>query len=184
MAGRNWPISMTSCSVPPRISRMLLALATAALHDADVDDDALVGVEMAVVDQGLERRVRVAGRRRHALDDGAEHLLDADAGLAAGAQHLAGSMPRACSISAMTSSGRAMGRSILLSTGTMVRFALHRQVGVGDGLGLHALEGIDEQDDALAGGEAARDFVVEIDVAGRVDQVQFVVLAVDVRGRW
>ena len=94
-----------------------------------------------------------------------------------------GSMPRAGSISAMTSSGRAMGRSILLSTGTMVRSALHGQEGVGDGLGLHALEGIDEQDDALAGGEAARDFVVEIDVAGRVDQVQLVVLALVARSR-
>ena len=58
---------------------------------------------------------------------------------------------------------------------------LHRQIGVGDGLGLHALEGIDQQDGALAGGEAARDLVAEIDVAGRVDQVQLVDLAVGVR---
>ena len=88
-----------------------------------------------------------------------------------------GSMPRAGCISAMTSSGRAMGRSILLSTGTMVRSLSMARIGVGDGLGLHALEGVDQQDDALAGGQAARHLVVEIDVAGRVDQVQLVVLA-------
>ena len=87
-------------------------------------------------------------------------------------------MPSAVSISAMTSSGRAIGRSILLSTGTMVRSCFHRQEGVGDGLGLHALEGIDEQDGPLAGGQAARHLVAEIDVAGRVDQVQLVLLAV------
>ena len=54
---------------------------------------------------------------------------------------------------------------------------LHRQEGVGDGLGLHALEGIDEQDGPFAGGQAARHLVVEIDVAGRVDQVQLVASA-------
>src|SRR5262249_44714102 len=56
------------------------------------------------------------------------------------------------------------------------QFALHRQVGVGDCLGLYALEGIDEQNDALAGGEAARYLVTEIDVAGCVDEVQLVLL--------
>ena len=65
----------------------------------------------------------------------------------------------------------------------MVRSCFHGQEGVGDRLGLHALEGIDEQDGALAGGEAARHFVVEIDVAGRIDQVQLVGLALVARGR-
>ena len=36
----------------------LLPFASRPFHDADVDDDALVGVEVAVVDEGLERRVR------------------------------------------------------------------------------------------------------------------------------
>ena len=74
----------------------------------------------------------------------------------------------------MTTSGRAVGRSILLSTGTMVRLFSMARIGVGDGLGLHALKGIDEKDDPFARGQAARDFVAEIDVAGRVDQVELV----------
>ena len=53
-----------------------------------------------------------------------------------------------------------------------------RRVGVGDGLGLDALGGVDDQQRALAGGEAARDLVGEVDVTGRVDQVQVVGLAV------
>ena len=65
------------------------------------------------------------------------------------------------------------------------QIAFHRQVRVGDGLGLHALERIDEQDDPFARGQAARDFVAEIDVARRVDQIEFVALAVRWRrDRW
>ena len=51
---------------------------------------------------------------------------------------------------------------------------LDRQVGVGDGLRLDALGGVDDEQRALAGGEAARDLVGEVDVAGGVDQVQVV----------
>ena len=54
-----------------------------------------------------------------------------------------------------------------------------RRVGVRNGLRLNALRGIDKEDRPLAGGEAARDLVMEIDVAGGVDQVQLVGLAVE-----
>ena len=49
------------------------------------------------------------------------------------------------------------------------------QVGVGQGLGLDALGGVDDQEGAVAGGQAARDLVGEIDVAGGVDEVEDVV---------
>src|SRR5262249_33682635 len=55
---------------------------------------------------------------------------------------------------------------------------LQGEVDVRHGLRLHALRGIDHQDGALAGRQAARDLVREVHVAGRVDQVQHVVLAV------
>ena len=51
---------------------------------------------------------------------------------------------------------------------------LDRRVGVGDGLRLDSLRGVDDEQRPLAGGEAARDLVGEVDVAGRVDQVQVV----------
>jgi len=53
-----------------------------------------------------------------------------------------------------------------------------RQIGVGHGLRLHALRRVHEQHGALAGSEAARDLVGEVDVAGRVDKVELVLLAV------
>ena len=55
------------------------------------------------------------------------------------------------------------------------------EIGIGERLGFDALRGIDDEQRAFAGGEGARDFVREVDVAGRVDQVELVGLAV-VRG--
>ena len=87
-------------------------------------------------------------------------------------------MPMISSISLMTLSGSADGRSILLSTGTTSSPCSMRGVAVGDALRLDALRRIDHQQRAFAGGQAARDFVGEVDVAGGVDQVQLVALAV------
>ena len=70
------------------------------------------------------------------------------------------------------------GRSILLSTGMIFQIDIDRRIGVGDRLSLHALKRIDQQQRPFTGREAARDFVVKVDVARRVDQVQFVDLAV------
>ncbi|OPZ73152.1 MAG: hypothetical protein BWY83_00249 [bacterium ADurb.Bin478] len=46
------------------------------------------------------------------------------------------------------------------------------QVQVGDGLRFNALRGIDDQQCALAGGQAARHLIGEIHVARRVDEVE------------
>ncbi len=130
---------------------------------------------MAVVNEGPQRIVRLARRRRHALDDRLEHLLDANR--------------RSCRWRAARRRLDAEGLLHLGHDGVgpgdrqidLVehrhdgQVVLHRQIRIGDRLGLHALKRIDQQDDALAGGEAARDLVAEIDVAGRVDQVQLVV---------
>jgi hypothetical protein len=55
---------------------------------------------------------------------------------------------------------------------------IQRGVAVGDGLGFHALGGVDHQQRAFAGRQRTRDFIAEVDVAGGVDQVQVVDLAV------
>jgi len=53
-----------------------------------------------------------------------------------------------------------------------------REIGVGERLRLDALRGVDDQERSFAGGKAARDLVGEIDVAGGVDEVELVRLAV------
>ena len=57
-----------------------------------------------------------------------------------------------------------------------------RELGVGERLRLDALRRVDHQHRALAGRERARDLVGEVDVAGRVDQVQHVVAGRRARG--
>ena len=56
---------------------------------------------------------------------------------------------------------------------------LHRQVAVGQRLGLDALRGVDHQDHALARRQAAADLVAEVDVARGVDEVEGVALPID-----
>lgn len=51
------------------------------------------------------------------------------------------------------------------------------EVEVGHGLGLDALRGVDEEEGAAAAGVGAGDFGTEVDVAGRVDEVEEVVFA-------
>ena len=55
---------------------------------------------------------------------------------------------------------------------------LHGKIGVGQGLGLHALGGIHHQHGALTGRQGPGDFIVEVHVARRIDQVQLIELPV------
>jgi hypothetical protein len=66
----------------------------------------------------------------------------------------------------------------LVQAGNQLQARLDRQVGVGDGLRLDALRRVDHQQRALAGRQRARDLIGEVDVTGRVDQMQLVGLAV------
>ena len=80
--------------------------------------------------------------------------------------------PSTCSISSATSIGSGGGQVDLVDDGDDLQARLDGGVGVGDGLGLHALGGIDDQDRPFAGLQGLLHFVVEIHVAGRVDEVE------------
>ncbi len=54
----------------------------------------------------------------------------------------------------------------------------HREIKVSDGLRLHALGCIDEQQDTFAGGQSAGYFVGEVDVSRGIDQVEDVVVSI------
>ena len=88
-------------------------------------------------------------------------------------------MPSTCSISAGVAVGLGRGQVDLVERGDDLEVVLEGQVAVGQGLGLDALGGVDEQDHALAGGQRPRHLVAEVDVAGRVDEVEDVVLPVE-----
>ena len=48
------------------------------------------------------------------------------------------------------------------------------EVDVGDGLRLHPLRGVDQQQSAFAGAERTGDLIGEVDVSGRVDEIEFI----------
>ena len=74
--------------------------------------------------------------------------------------------------------GLGAGQVDLVQARDQLEAGVDREVGVGERLGLDALRGVDDEQRALAGGQRAADLVGEVDVAGRVDEVQLVGLAV------
>ena len=88
------------------------------------------------------------------------------------------SRPITSSICCFTRSGSAAGQVDLVEDRHDLVVRLDRLIDIGQRLRLDALAGVDDQQAALAGGEAAADLVGEVDVAGRVHQVEFVGLAV------
>ncbi len=55
---------------------------------------------------------------------------------------------------------------------------VHGEVGVGERLRLDALRGVDEEQGAFAGRQRARHLVREVDMPGRIDQVELVILSI------
>ena len=157
---------------------LLADLRSVAVDDADVGDDAPVVVVLRVEDQGPQRRVGSPGGGgiRSMM---ARKTLGRRPGpvLALTARTSLGSMPRIVLDLLADLVGPGGLHVDLVQDRDDRQVAVDRRVGVGDGLRLDPLRGVDQQDRPLAGGQAPRDLVVEVDVAGRVDQVQLVLLA-------
>ena len=151
----------------------------AAVHHPDRADDAAVLVVLAVEDQRLQRCVGVALRRGNPLADSVEQLVDALAGLCRDAQDVFGRNAEHRLDLHRIAVGIGGRQVDLVQRGDDLEVVLHRQVAVGQRLGLDPLGGVDDQHDALAGRQAAADLVAEVDVTGRVDEVQRVALPVD-----
>ena len=86
------------------------------------------------------------------------------------------SRPMISSICRCASSGCAPGQVDLVDDRDDLEVVLDRQIGVRQRLRLDALRRVHEQQRAFAGGERARHLVRKIDVPGRVDEVQHVLL--------
>ena len=164
--------------LPLRHQPDLRALPQRAFEHPRDDDDAAIRVVPRVEDQRLQRRRRVAFRRRQAMDHRFEHLGDADALFRARqngarsveADDLLDLPPRLFGLGA--------GQIDLVDDGNDLEVVLDREIGVRERLRFDALRRIDEQQRALARGQRPRDFVREIDVPRRVDQVEDVGLPV------
>jgi hypothetical protein len=149
-----------------------------AVHDAQIDDRAAVGVVLAVEDEALERGLAVALGRGDALHDHLEHRVDVDAVFGGDLGRVHGRQADDVLDLVLDLLGSGRGEIDLVDDGQHLEIVVDGEVGVGERLGLDALGGVDDEHRALAGGEAARDLVVEVDVARRVDEIQDVVLPV------
>ena len=155
-----------------------VALLQAAVDDAHQHDDAEIEVVPAVDQQRLERRVAVALGGGEAGDDRLQHLGHVQAGLGRNADRVRGIEPDHV-LDLLLHLLDLGGRQVdLVEHRHDLVAGVDRVIDVGERLRLDALRGIDHQQRALAGGERAVHLIGEIDVPGRVDQVEDVVLAV------
>ncbi len=153
-------------------------LRTRAVHDADIGDRAAILVVHRVEHHRLQCGVGIARRRRHALEDGFKYCFAIEAGLGAAPDHFIG-VDRQRVFDFFFDLVDAGVREIdLVDHGDDRQVVLHCSVRVGDRLGFHALERIDQQQSAFAADERARYFVMEIDVAGRIDEIELVLLPI------
>jgi hypothetical protein len=107
-------------------------------------------------------------------DHGVEHVLDADAALGAGQHRLARVETDHFLDLGLDLFRLGGGQVDLVDDGHDLVVVLDRLIDVGQRLRFHALRRVHHQQRAFAGGQAAADLVGEVDVAGRVHQVQFV----------
>lgn len=146
--------------------------------DADVGNNAAKLIVKGIEDGSAEETVGVFDGWGDEFDDGFEDLLDADAHLGGGGDGVF-SGDREDFLELLTAAWDVGGGEVdFIEDGDDGEFLLHGEVHVGHGLGFDALGGIDDEDGAFARGEGAGDLVGEVDVPGRVEEVELVGLPV------
>ena len=149
-----------------------------AFHDATLENHAAIAIEMGVEDQRFQRRGRVALGTRQLPHDSCEHVVNALAGLGGNGDRLERIQPQ-IRVDLLAHALDVRGRQIdLIDHRQQFQIIIQGQVEVGDRLRLDPLGSIDHNQRAFAGHEGTPHFVRKIDVPGRVDEIQQVVLAV------
>ena len=154
-------------------------------HEPHVGDRSSVVVVVGIEHHGLE--VSCWGSRwgRDAFDDGRKEFIDSDASFSGAFDDF-----RRVDPEDMVHFGGDFIDSGVVEVDFVddrndFQVVVHGRIGVGDGLGFDALEGIDQEQGSFAAGQRAGDFVLEVDVAGGIDEVQLVEQAfVDVPERY
>ena len=149
-----------------------LALFHHAVDDPDQHHDAEIDVVPAVDQQRLQRGVAVALRRRQPVDDGFQHVVDAEAGLGRNHHRVGGIDADHVLDLLLDLVGFGGGQVDLVEDRHDLVAGVERMIDVGERLRLDALAGIDHQQRAFAGRQRPRDLIGEVDMAGRVDQVE------------
>src|SRR5690606_12335157 len=131
-----------------------------------------------VVDERAQGSPPVTLGRRDEVDHGLQDLLHADPVLGGGHDG-DGGVEADDLLDLLLDLFRVCGREVdLVDDRDDLQIVFQGHVDVREGLRLNPLGGIHHQQGALTGGEGPRDLVREVDVAGRVNQVEHVRLTV------
>ena len=139
---------------------------------ADKNDNAQIRVIPAVDQHRFQRGVTVAFGRRQFLHNRFERFLDADAGFGGDLDRVGG--VDADDILDLFGNAVTFGRGQvdLVEDGHDFVIRVDGLVDVGERLRLHPLGAVDDQKRAFDRAHGAGDLVSEVDVAGRVDEVE------------
>ena len=155
-----------------------LALLQRAVENAHEHDDAEIGVVPAIDQQRLERRLFVALRRRQAGDDRLQNVGNADAGLGRNQHRLRGVEADHLLDLLLDALGLGGRKVDLVEDGHDLVAGVDRLIDIGERLRLDALRGVDDEQRPLAGLQRARHLIGEVDMAGRVHQIENIVFSV------
>ena len=112
------------------------------------------------------------------MHDGFQHLVHALAGFGAHRDGIGSIQADRLLDSLLRAQNVGRWQVDLVDHGDDFESVMDGQVGIGQGLRLHALAGVHYQQRALARSQRARDLIAEVHVAGGVDQVELVGVAV------
>ena len=149
-----------------------VVLAERPLGHPNVNDHALVDVVVRVEDETLNRPVRITLRRRDPGHERLEDLHHARAILGRCEQDLL-ARHRQDAFQLLDDHVHLRRRQVdLVDDRDDRQILLEREVDVGQRLGLDPLSRVHHEDRALARLERPADFVAEVDVSGRVDEIE------------
>ena len=149
-----------------------------SLLDAGVDDDAPVGIVLAVEDQRLQWRVPFPGGGGDVPDNHLQNGGDVDAIFGGNFGGVLGGDADDVLNFRFHLSRTGGGQVDFIDDGQDFQPGVDGEIGIGESLGFHALGGVHHQNRALAGGKAPGDLVVEVHVTRGVDQIQDILFAV------
>ena len=161
-----------------RFDQHLVALLDAAMLDAHQRYHTEIVVKPGIDDQSLQRRFDLAFRRGNGLDQRLQHVLNTNTALGRTGDCVSCIDTDDALDLALDPLGLSLRQIDLVENRHDLQALFDRCVAVGYRLRLDTLSGIHHQQCAFAGGQRAADFVVKVNVAGRVDKVELIGFAI------
>ena len=154
----------------------LISLAEHTVRNLEIGNNSTERIEYRVEDERLQGSLLVAHRVRHTLHDGLQDFLHTHARLSRCADNLFALASEQVHDFVLHLVGHGTVHVTLVHHGDDFQVVLQRHVEVAEGLSLHTLRRIHNEQRPLASGNRARYLVGEVHVSRSVNQVQDVFL--------